>query len=50
VDNEAAAISAARELKTANPNAVYEIRPIALYLPGGALLATEAPHDVVRPD
>ncbi|HWG31089.1 MAG TPA: YciI family protein [Steroidobacteraceae bacterium] len=50
VDSEAAAIAAARELKTANPAAVYEIRPIALYLPGTAIVATEAPHDVIRPD
>lgn len=32
-----AAISAARELRGANPSAVYEIRPIMLYLPGAPL-------------
>ena len=30
-----AAIEAARELRRANPHAVYEIRPIITYLPGG---------------
>ena len=29
-----AAIAAARDLRRANPTAVYEIRPILLYLPG----------------
>lgn len=29
-----AVIAAARELRRANPTAVYEIRPISLYLPG----------------
>lgn len=28
------AVAAARELRSANPTAVYEIRPISLYLPG----------------
>ena len=32
-----AAIAAARELRRANPTAVYEIRPITLYLPGAPL-------------
>ncbi|NLS05030.1 YciI family protein [Rhizobium sp. P32RR-XVIII] len=31
------AVAAARELRRANPTAVYEIRPISLYLPGAAL-------------
>lgn len=31
------AIAAARELQRANPTAVYEIRPILLYLPGAPL-------------
>ncbi|CDZ26109.1 YciI family protein [Neorhizobium galegae] len=31
------AIAAARDLRRANPTAVYEIRPILLYLPGAAL-------------
>ena len=37
-----AAIAAARELRRANPSAVYEIRPITLYLHGAALEASEA--------
>lgn len=36
------AIDAARDLSRANPSAVYEIRPITVYLPGLAL-AGEAP-------
>ncbi len=39
---EDAAIEAARELRRANPTAVYEIRPITLYLPGVAFPTTEA--------
>ena len=35
-----AALEAARELKRANPGAVYEIRPIITFIPGAALLAT----------
>jgi hypothetical protein len=35
-----AAIAAARDLRRANPTAVYEIRPISLYLPGAALEPT----------
>ncbi|WJR67510.1 YciI family protein [Neorhizobium sp. CSC1952] len=31
------AVAAARELRRANPTAVYEIRPILLYLPGAPL-------------
>jgi hypothetical protein len=31
------AIAAARELRRANPTAVYEIRPIMLYIPGASL-------------
>jgi hypothetical protein len=37
-----AAIEAARELRRANPGAVYEIRPIKLYLPGVAIESAEA--------
>ena len=37
-----AAIAAARDLRRANPTAVYEIRPIRLYLPGAAIERTEA--------
>ncbi|WP_105428600.1 YciI family protein [Neorhizobium sp. T6_25] len=33
------AIAAARDLRRANPTAVYEIRPILLYLPGATLEA-----------
>jgi hypothetical protein len=32
-----AAVAAARELRRANPSAVYEIRPISLYIPGAPL-------------
>ncbi|MBK5566999.1 YciI family protein [Ensifer sp. 2YAB10] len=32
-----AAIAAARELRRSNPTAIYEIRPIALYVPGATL-------------
>jgi hypothetical protein len=49
VDSETAAIAAARELKAVNPTAVYEIRPIALFLPGAAIGATQAPPEVIRP-
>jgi hypothetical protein len=37
--NQGEAIAAARDLKRVNPTAVYEIRPIMLYLPGAALAA-----------
>ena len=33
-ESEDAAIEAARDLRRANPSAVYEIRPIRVYLPG----------------
>lgn len=36
------AISAARDLRRANPTAVYEIRPISLYLPGVSFPLTDA--------
>ncbi|MEK1866083.1 MAG: YciI family protein, partial [Ensifer adhaerens] len=32
-----AAVDAARELRRSNPTAIYEIRPIALYIPGATL-------------
>jgi len=35
--NDDAAIEAARELRRANPSAVYEIRPVVTYVPGTAL-------------
>ena len=47
-ESEDAAIAAARELRQANPSAVYEIRPVALFLPGQAIPSTEA-ADVIRP-
>ena len=43
-----AAIEAARELRRANPSAVYEIRPIGLYLPGQAISRVETAR-VLRP-
>jgi len=36
-DSADAALDVARALRRANPTAVYEIRPIRLYLPGEAL-------------
>lgn len=36
-----AAVAVARELRSANPTAVYEIRPITLYLPGTPIAARE---------
>jgi hypothetical protein len=47
-ESEDAAITAARELKRANPSAVYEIRPIALFLPGIAISRTEASKVIRR--
>src|SRR5882757_5532481 len=38
---EQAVIEAARDLRRANPSAVYEIRPVALYLPGVPFPRTE---------
>ncbi len=35
------AVEMARELRKANPTAVYEIRPILLYLPGAAFPVSE---------
>lgn len=35
------AVAAARDLRRANPTAVYEIRPVRLYLPGVPLADTE---------
>ncbi|WP_027582698.1 YciI family protein [Bradyrhizobium sp. Ai1a-2] len=43
--SEEAAIEAARDLRRVNPTAVYEIRPITLYLPGTAFPLTEAAGD-----
>ena len=39
---EEAAVEAARDLRRANPSAVYEIRPILLYLPGVPFPVTDA--------
>jgi hypothetical protein len=36
-----AAIAAARDLRRVNPTAIYEIRPISLYLPGASLKASD---------
>ena len=38
---EDAAIAAARDLRRVNPSAVYEIRPLLLYLPGATFPVTE---------
>jgi hypothetical protein len=40
--SEDAAVEAARDLRRVNPSAVYEIRPVSLYLPGVPLPTTEA--------
>ena len=40
--SEDAAIEAARDLRRVNPSAVYEIRPVSLYLPGTSFPVTEA--------
>jgi hypothetical protein len=40
--SEDAAISVARDLRRVNPTAVYEIRAIALYIPGAAIPETAA--------
>lgn len=39
---EEAAVRAARDLRRVNPSAVYEIRPLLLYLPGVPFPVTEA--------
>jgi len=39
-DDTDAALAVARDLRRVNPSAVYEIRPIRLYLPGEALPET----------
>jgi hypothetical protein len=41
-ESDDAAVEAARDLRRANPTAVYEIRPVKLYLPGVAIPVTEA--------
>ena len=39
--DEDAALAVARDLRKVNPTAVYEIRPIALYIPGEPFPTTE---------
>lgn len=41
-DDEDGAIAAARQLRQVNPSAVYEIRPIRLFLPADGFGATPA--------
>jgi hypothetical protein len=43
--SEEAAIEAARDLRRVNPTAVYEIRPVQVYLPGVPFPVTEAAGD-----
>jgi hypothetical protein len=43
--SEDAAIEVARDLRRVNPTAVYEIRPVSLYLPGVPFPTTEADAD-----
>ncbi|HEY4078001.1 MAG TPA: YciI family protein [Rhizomicrobium sp.] len=45
VENLDAALDVARQLSAANPTSVYEIRPIALYVPDAR---PDAPTQVVR--
>ena len=44
--DEDAALAVARELRKVNPTAVYEIRPVAFYIPGKPLPTTQAPGGV----
>jgi hypothetical protein len=48
VDCEDKAIAAARGLRAVNPSAVYEIRPIALFLPGQSIPQTEDDSALIR--
>jgi hypothetical protein len=41
-ETQAAAVAIARDLRKVNPTAVYEIRPVLLYLPGAPFPVTEA--------
>ena len=43
--DEDAAITIARDLRRVNPTAVYEIRPVQIYLPGVPFPVTEAASD-----
>jgi hypothetical protein len=42
VASEDEALEAAKQLRRANPHAVYEIRPIMIYLPGTAITSSES--------
>lgn len=42
VENQDEAVAVARDLRKVNPTAVYEIRPILLYLPGAPMSGGEA--------
>ena len=44
--DEDAALEAARELRRVNPTAVYEIRPVALFLPGAASMTVRGRGEV----
>jgi hypothetical protein len=48
-ESREAAVEAARDLRGRNPTAVYEIRPIVLYLPGAPFPETDAGLAAVRP-
>ena len=41
---------AAEDFKAANPSAIYEIRPIALFRPGKAIPLSDFGLDDVRPE
>src|SRR3569833_3263389 len=45
VENLDAALDVAKELSAANPTSVYEVRPVALFVPDGR---PNAPKDVIR--
>jgi hypothetical protein len=47
--DEAEALAAVDALKAVNPEAVYELRPIVLYLPGTDIPMTDAGLEAVRP-
>lgn len=47
--DEAEALAAADALKRVNPKAVYELRPIAFYLPGTEIPMSDFGLEVVRP-
>jgi hypothetical protein len=47
--DRAEAIALAQDLNAANPNAIYEVRPIVTYVPGTAFPHTDAGLELVRP-